>query len=131
MTRQILGGNMTFPRWIDRNAKSLIKHLLTADITKRYGCMKGGADDVKEHKVRSRCACPVGKYRPLSSIMQGFRMGHRVTWYASLAAIENTFGGLDSVWRPIHRLFETRQWFGGFGWEDLLERRMPAPISPY
>ena len=37
-------------RYFDRNAKSLIKKLLTADLTKRYGCLKGGAEDVKKHK---------------------------------------------------------------------------------
>lgn len=40
----------TFPRHFDRNAKSLIKKLLVADLTKRYGCLKGGADDIKKHK---------------------------------------------------------------------------------
>lgn len=68
---QILQGNLTFPRWIDRNAKSLIKKLLVADITKRYGCLKDGAEDIKNHK-----------------------------------------------------------WFGGFDFNELLERRMVAPIVP-
>jgi serine/threonine protein kinase len=48
--QQILAGKLNFPRYFDRNAKSLIKKLLTADLTKRYGCLKGGADDVKKHK---------------------------------------------------------------------------------
>jgi protein kinase A len=48
--QQILAGKVTFPRHFDKNAKSLIKKLLVADLTKRYGCMKGGADDVKKHK---------------------------------------------------------------------------------
>ena len=70
-TYQILLGNVSFPRWVDRNAKSLIKKLLVADITKRYGCMKAGAEDVKAHK-----------------------------------------------------------WFGGFSWEELVNREMVAPIVP-
>jgi hypothetical protein len=41
---------VTFPRHFDRNAKSLIKKVLVADLTKRYGCLKGGADDIKKHK---------------------------------------------------------------------------------
>jgi serine/threonine protein kinase len=48
--QQILAGKVTFPRHFDRNAKSLIKKLLVADLTKRYGCLKGGAEDVKKHK---------------------------------------------------------------------------------
>jgi serine/threonine protein kinase len=48
--QQILAGKLNFPRYFDRNAKSLIKKLLTADLTKRYGCLKGGSDDVKKHK---------------------------------------------------------------------------------
>lgn len=43
-------GKVTFPRHFDRNAKSLIKKLLVADLTKRYGCLKGAADDIKKHK---------------------------------------------------------------------------------
>jgi hypothetical protein len=50
--QQILAGNIQFPRWIDRNAKSLIKKLLVSDTTKRYGCLRGGADDVKDHKCK-------------------------------------------------------------------------------
>jgi protein kinase A len=39
-----------FRRYFDRNAKSLIKKLLTADLTKRYGVLKNGAEDIKKHK---------------------------------------------------------------------------------
>ena len=28
----------------------MIKKLLTADLTKRYGCLKGAAEDIKKHK---------------------------------------------------------------------------------
>ena len=48
--QKILSGNLVFPRYFDRSARSLIKKLLTADLTKRYGCLKGGANDVKNHK---------------------------------------------------------------------------------
>lgn len=48
--QQILNGKLNFPRFIERSAKSLIKKLLVADLTKRYGCLKGGASDVKKHK---------------------------------------------------------------------------------
>lgn len=48
--QQILAGKVNFPRFIDRNAKSLVKKLLMADLTKRYGCLKNGAADIKGHK---------------------------------------------------------------------------------
>jgi serine/threonine protein kinase len=47
---QILAGKVNFPRYFDRNAKNLIKKLLSADLTKRYGCLKGGALDIKKHR---------------------------------------------------------------------------------
>jgi serine/threonine protein kinase len=48
--QQILAGKLNFPRYFDRNAKNLIKKLLIADLTKRYGCLKKGPADVKNHK---------------------------------------------------------------------------------
>lgn len=32
------------------NAKSLVKHLLDADLTKRYGNLKNGVNDIKNHR---------------------------------------------------------------------------------
>ena len=49
--QQILAGKVNFPRHIDRQAKSLIKKLLVADLTKRFGCLKAGATDVRKHKL--------------------------------------------------------------------------------
>ena len=48
--QQVLAGKVTFPRYFERNSKSLIKKLLVADLTKRFGCLKAGADDIKFHK---------------------------------------------------------------------------------
>jgi len=45
-----LKGKVKFPRHFDKNAKSLVKHLLVADLTKRYGNLKGGTDDIKTHR---------------------------------------------------------------------------------
>lgn len=33
-----------------RNAKSLVKHLLQADLSKRYGNLKNGVNDIKGHR---------------------------------------------------------------------------------
>jgi len=48
--QKILKGKIKFPRDFDKNAKSLVKHLLVADVTKRYGCLKGGVKDIKGHR---------------------------------------------------------------------------------
>ena len=48
--QQVLAGKIRFPRYFDRNPRSLVKKLLVSDLTKRYGCLKGGADYVKKHK---------------------------------------------------------------------------------
>jgi len=48
--QKILAGNVDFPRHFDINAKDLVKKLLTADRTKRLGCLKDGAEDIKLHR---------------------------------------------------------------------------------
>lgn len=48
--QKILGGRMVFPKFFDRNAKNLVKRLLTPDLAKRYGNLKNGVADIKEHK---------------------------------------------------------------------------------
>jgi len=48
--QKILSGKIVFPKIIDKNAKSLVKKLLTADLGKRFGNLKNGADDIKQHK---------------------------------------------------------------------------------
>ena len=49
--QKIIKGKISFPKDIDKNAKSLIKHLLTGDITKRYGCLKNGVKDILNHRL--------------------------------------------------------------------------------
>lgn len=48
--QKILEGKLKFPWHFDRHSKDLIKKLLTADLTKRIGNLKGGVDDIKKHK---------------------------------------------------------------------------------
>ena len=48
--QKILGGKLSFPRGYDKAAKSLTKKLLAHDLTKRYGCLKNGARDIKRVK---------------------------------------------------------------------------------
>lgn len=37
--------------YVNRDAKSLIKHLLTGDTTKRFGCLKNGVKDIIDHRL--------------------------------------------------------------------------------
>jgi len=48
--QKILKGRICFPRTFDKAAKSLTKKLLTHDLTRRYGCLKNGALDIKRTK---------------------------------------------------------------------------------
>jgi serine/threonine protein kinase len=39
-----------FPANFDPNAKDLVKRLLTTDLTKRFGNLQKGVEDIKKHK---------------------------------------------------------------------------------
>eukprot|EP00829_Urostomides_striatus_P021812 TRINITY_DN989_c0_g1_i7.p3 TRINITY_DN989_c0_g1~~TRINITY_DN989_c0_g1_i7.p3 ORF type:complete len:164 (-),score=43.40 TRINITY_DN989_c0_g1_i7:102-593(-) len=49
--QNILKGKLKFPLDFDSNAKSLIKRLLQQDVSKRLGNLKGGNQDIKEHRL--------------------------------------------------------------------------------
>ena len=51
--QKILKGKIKFPRNFDKNGKSLVKHLLVSDLTKRYGNLKNGVNDIKNHRFFS------------------------------------------------------------------------------
>lgn len=40
--QNIIRGNLKFPRTFDKDARSLVKHLLVSDLSKRYGNLKSG-----------------------------------------------------------------------------------------
>lgn len=46
----ILKGKLRFPKGFDSDAKSLVKHLLVSDLSKRYGNLKNGVNDIKDHR---------------------------------------------------------------------------------
>jgi len=48
--QKILAGKVYFPKYFDANAKGLVKKLLTADLSKRYGNLKDGSNDIIKHK---------------------------------------------------------------------------------
>ena len=47
---KILACKPKFPSHFDPMAKDLVKRFLTTDLTKRYGNLKAGIDDIKSHK---------------------------------------------------------------------------------
>jgi len=50
----ILSNRLKFPKEFDKDAKSLVRHLLEADLTKRYGNGKGGVNDIKNHRFYNK-----------------------------------------------------------------------------
>jgi serine/threonine protein kinase len=51
--QNILKGKLHFPKGFDSDAKSLVRHLLTSDLSKRYGNLKNGVNDIKQHRYLS------------------------------------------------------------------------------
>eukprot|EP00899_Mesostigma_viride_P016405 jgi/Mesvir1/24766/Mv22022-RA.1 len=47
--KKILSGKVQFPSTFSRMARDLVKKLLQADLTKRFGNLKGGIKDIKMH----------------------------------------------------------------------------------
>lgn len=48
--QNILKGKIKFPQTFPKDVKSLVKHLLVADLAKRYGNLKNGVKDIKKHR---------------------------------------------------------------------------------
>ncbi len=48
--QNILKGKIKFPLTFPKDAKSLVKHLLVADLAKRYGNLQNGSKDIKKHR---------------------------------------------------------------------------------
>lgn len=48
--KMILNEKIRFPRDFDKKAKSLIRHLTDHDLSRRYGNLRNGSEDVKNHR---------------------------------------------------------------------------------
>ncbi|CAG8433938.1 12141_t:CDS:2 [Ambispora gerdemannii] len=46
---KIVAGRVKYPSFFESVVKDLLKRLLTADLSKRYGNLKGGSEDIKQH----------------------------------------------------------------------------------
>lgn len=51
--RKIINTKPRYPDGFDKNLQSLVKHLLRRDLSKRYGNLKDGPDDIKKHRFFS------------------------------------------------------------------------------
>ena len=51
--KKIINTKPRYPDKFDANLKSLTKHLLRRDLSKRYGNLKNGSKDIKEHRFFS------------------------------------------------------------------------------
>ncbi|OUM57830.1 hypothetical protein PIROE2DRAFT_66627 [Piromyces sp. E2] len=47
--KKILSGKIYWPSYVTEEAKDLIQQLITPDLTKRFGNLKNGAEDIKKH----------------------------------------------------------------------------------
>jgi len=48
--RKIINTKPRYPEGFDSKCKSLVKHLLRRDLSKRYGNLKNGVEDIKGHR---------------------------------------------------------------------------------
>ena len=48
--KKVLNGAIKFPTNFPASARSLIKHCLEKDVSKRYGCLSRGVADIKGHR---------------------------------------------------------------------------------
>ena len=48
--RNIIKAKLEFPKNFNAECKSLVKGLLTREVQSRLGCLKGGTDDIKNHR---------------------------------------------------------------------------------
>lgn len=50
LCQNIISGQFQFDENFSDDSKDLLNHLLQLDVTKRYGNLKNGADDLKKHR---------------------------------------------------------------------------------
>lgn len=106
----ILAGKIEYPRHMKKEARDLISKLLTADLSRRLGNLKGGARDIRTHPwSHSRSSQAASHFSAANYAPSGAERESR-----SVACAEDCVG--------CGR-------FKGFDWEGLLNRTMPAPIA--
>lgn len=48
--KMVINEKIRFPKGFDNNAKSIIRHLTDHDLSRRYGNLKYGSEDIKNHR---------------------------------------------------------------------------------
>lgn len=56
--KKIINTKPRYPEGFDSRLKSLVKHLLRRDLSKRYGNLVGGVNDIKDHRFFNSIAWP-------------------------------------------------------------------------
>ena len=56
--KKIINTKPRYPDGFDSKLKSLVKHLLRRDLSKRYGNLVGGVSDIKDHRFFASVAYP-------------------------------------------------------------------------
>lgn len=56
--RKIINTKPRYPEGFDSKCKSMIKHLLRRDLSKRYGNLKNGVNDIKDHRFFETLSWP-------------------------------------------------------------------------
>ena len=56
--RKIINTKPRYPEGFDSKLKSLVKHLLRRDLSKRYGNLVGGVSDIKDHRFFQSISYP-------------------------------------------------------------------------
>ena len=64
--KKIINTKPRYPTGFDSKLKSLVKHLLRRDLSKRYGNLVGGVSDIKDHRFFATVSYPelLGKRMP-------------------------------------------------------------------
>ncbi|CUT99588.1 cAMP dependent protein kinase catalytic subunit [Echinococcus multilocularis] len=77
---KIVSGKVRFPSHFSSDLKDLLRNLLQVDLTKRYGNLKNGVNDIKNHKcVRlRRHLCPSAKVPVTPTTLTNTKRNHCV-----------------------------------------------------
>jgi len=101
---KILANKPRFPAHFDPDAKDLCKRLMTADLSRRYGNLRNGSKDIRNHKW---------------CVPRGARVGRR-----AVAALAHRRARPRVTRRAACRRFE------GIDWKKVAARKLTPPYIP-
>jgi len=93
--QKILHGKIEYPSHFSRNARDLIRKLLYADLTKRYGNLKAGPRDIKNHPWFSgidwKAVVQKDLFAPIQPEFEGDDDTSNFDDYSDVGAIDHQF----------------------------------------